>query len=364
MPIDAVEPPPGTVPLPDRFDLPAPPGIGPLPNRFSIQLTYNDDYEGPEDSPGYLQCAEAIEQLPEPTEAILSAHDRKWAARIIRTPLCFSAGDDYDDDFCGFIGDCCRQVVKPLEEELHRLARNQERLQEVTTDRERNRYARLIAIGQRAIDHQRNALATLVQDNLPMIMEHIRANYQGFCDPRVQTMPGNIERAIIQKDHSLLYQALYLTFAEYASYATHETLARILDRVAVGIATIHMPPTFSCGASTAHFIQQLQNIRDACALIHDDPRATPPLNNFVTDLQSWRGDEFTSLDYADFKFFGAHMMRRARDRSWDRVRDRFADRLANWAQRYPESRLAILPAPVEICKLIASFVFPYTPYPH
>jgi hypothetical protein len=362
VPIDAVEPPPGTVPLPDRFDLPAPPGTGPLPNRFSIQLTYNDENE--DDGPdAQLGCADAIDQLPEPTEAILSAHDREWAARIIRTQDFIMEDDYYGDTFEYFTDGVYNQVVKPINEELHRLARNQELLQEATTDRQRNRYARFIVIGQMAIDHQRNALATLIRDNLPMFMEHNRHIYKGFCGPRVQALPENIERAITQEDHSLLWEPLGF-FASYASYATPETLARILDRVAVGIATIHMPPTFSCGASTAHFIQQLQNIRDACALIHDDPRATPPLNNFVTDLQYWRGNEFSSMEWADFKFFGAHMMRRARDRSWDRVRARFADRLASWAERYPESRLAILPAPVEICKLIASFVFPYTPYPH
>jgi hypothetical protein len=359
VPIDAVEPPPGTVPLPDRFDLPAPPGTGPLPNRFSFQLTYNDENE--DDGPdAQLGCADAIDQLPEPTEAILSAHDREWAARIIRTPLCCYADDDYDNDFCIFIGDCCGQVVKPINEELHRLARNQEHLQEATTDRERNRYARFIVIGQMAIDHQRNALATLIRDNLPMIMEYNRRIYKSFCRPQLQNIPEKIEQAITQQDHSLLIQPLQ-GFAEYASYATPETLARILDRVAVGIATIHMPPTFKKGHSTALFIEQLENINDFCALIHDDPRATPPLHNFATD-KNCRMDEFHYLDRADFNFFGAHMMRRARDRSWDRVRARFADRLASWAERYPESRLAGLPA--EICKLVAAFVFAYTPYPN
>lgn len=360
MPIDAVEPPPGTVPLPDRFDLPAPPGTGPLPNRFSIQLTYFEEEDDGIDPD--IVFAEAIDQLPDPTEAILSAHDREWAVRISRMPASFGVYDDYySDDFNDFTRDVYNQVVKPINEELHRLARNQEHLQEATTDRERNQYTRLITIGQMAIDHQRNALATLVRDNLPMIMEHNRVIYESFCGPRVQNIPEKIEQAITQRDHSLLQEPLG-HFAEYASYATHETLARILDRVAVGIATIHMPPTFSCGASTAHFIQQLQNIRDACALIHDDPRVTPPLNNFVTDLQFWRGNEFTSLEWVDFNFFGAHMMRRARDRSWDRVRARFADRLASWAKRYPRSSLAGLPA--EICKLVAAFVFAYTPYPN
>jgi hypothetical protein len=112
----------------------------------------------------------------------------------------------------------------------------------------------------------------------------------------------------------------------------------------------------------SNFPYQMRLIRDACAQIHDDPRAVPDLSYYKLGVYDHVNHR---LAEKDFNFFAAHMVRRARDRAWERVRVRFAARLARWAVRYPQSRLAILARfPQECLNFIAVRVFPYTPYPN
>jgi hypothetical protein len=159
-------------------------------------------------------------------------------------------------------------------------------------------------------------------------------------------------------------------FCEYASYATHATLIRILDRIAYGLETtmylypVRMQqPDMDEIVPGSNYHHQMHNIRDALTLVAVDPRAAPAIEYYRLGVVSNSGPY--GLHKADFNFFAAHMVRRARDRAWERVRARFAARLARWAVRYPQSRLASLATfPQECLDLIAAHVFPYTPYPN
>jgi hypothetical protein len=206
---------------------------------------------------------------------------------------------------------------------------------------------------QARVDERRDTLATLVRDKLGLIQSYNRDVYEHFCKGLVQT-------TVYMRD-SLDY------FSMYASYATPETLTRILDRVAYGLATtmtLRMQrPSQGEPEMGSNYSLQIRNIRDALAQVAVDPRAAPALEYHQLGVLS------TSASYGmhetDFNYFGAHMMRRARDRAWERVRSRFAARLSRWAERYPQSQWAILDGvQTEILLRIAALVFPYTPYPN
>ena len=344
----------GAVPLPDRFDLPAPPGVVPLPNVFPRSMTYvRKDIIG--------QFIKEIEQLPVTTEAILSADDRELALRILRTPFYF------DNDH--FLHVQFIEIVRPNEQDLALISRHQEKLQNATKATRRKDITRWIANIQARVDERRNDLATRVRDNLALIQSYNVDNYQQFCDYMVQTMPYDISRGV-RFDCSVYMKDSLDYFAQYATYATHETLIRILDRVAYGLETtmylypVRMQrPELGEPEMGSNYNHQMHNLRDALRLVAVDPRAAPAVNNYRLGLD--RNSGAYGMHENDYNFFAAHMVRRARDRAWERVRDRFADRLASWAQRYPESRLAVLEgAPPEILLHIAAFVFPYTPYPN
>jgi hypothetical protein len=312
----------GSLPLPYRFELPAPPGTVPLPNRFYGPMAYVLAGNHPNIPDREVVCADAIEQLPETTEAILSAEDRARACLILRAPYFFREADE--DPLEDYTTDLFRDAVRPLQDDLAQLALQQERLQRATTQAQRTRLHREIAKVQATIDQRHAKIAQDTRDSLHLFEDRNGSAYHYFCWEEKQNMPQEIEEAIASRNHAMFLAPLQ-TFVVYASYATREVLVRILDRLAVAFATVPLPPAFS------ELSTQLINIRNNCAIIDADPRATPPLlpHNITVGVTY-------ELLHCDFVHFAEHMMRRARERAWDRVRDRFADRLANWAQRYPE----------------------------
>jgi hypothetical protein len=343
----------GAVPLPDRFDLPAPPGVVPLPNVFPRSMTYvRKDIIG--------QFIKEIEQLPVTTEAILSANDRELALRILRTPFYF------DNDH--FIHVQFIEIVRPNEQDLALISSHQEKLEKAPTATRRNDITRWIANIQARVDERRHDLATRVRDNLALIQSYNVDNYQQFCEDRVQTMPNDISRGV-RFECSVYMKDSLDYFAKYATYATHETLIRILDRVAYGLETtmylypVRMQRPRFRPEMGSNFTHQMHNLRDALRLVAVDPRAAPAINYYGLGVDRNAGPY--GMYENDYNFFAAHMVRRARDRAWERVRARFAARLARWAVRYPQSRLAILATfPQECLNFIAVRVFPYTPYPN
>ena len=343
----------GAVPLPDRFDLPAPPGVVPLPNVFPRSMTYvRKDIIG--------QFIKEIEQLPVTTEAILSANDRELALRILRTPFYFL--NDY------FIHRLFIEIVRPNEEDLALISRHQKKLQKAKNATRRKDITRWIANIQARVDARRNDLATRVRENLALIQSYNVDNYQQFCDYMVQTMPHDISRGV-GFDCSVYMRDSLDYFAQYATYATHETLIRILDRVAYGLETtmylypVRMQRPRFRPEMGSNYTHQMHNLRDALRLVAVDPRAAPAINYY--GLGGDRNAGPYGMYENDYNFFAAHMVRRARDRAWERVRVRFAARLARWAVRYPQSRLAILARFSQEClDFIAVRVFPYTPYPN
>jgi hypothetical protein len=378
-PTDAVEPPPAPLPdssrqsppcatvsfivpappedddLPDRFDLPAPLGTVPLPNIFSKELTHAsfDDY---------MQCAEAIEQLPVATEEILSAHDREWAVRILKVAF-------WNDPhpLKEILPTLYLRFVKPLVKDLGILDHHVSHLQRATRPRVVGKIMDWILAVQGKIDRTRLGIAGLVQDNLGLFEQYNRAAYDNFCHYTIQLVPREINKYV--KYHHWVGMRLELEhFAEYASYATPETLRRILDRVATGLPKFSLPRPrmqevpVERQTMGSNFPYQMRLIRDACAQIHDDPRAVPDLSYYKLGVYN---HVHHRLSEKDFNFFAAHMVRRARDWAWERVRTRFAARLARWAGRYPQSRLAFLATfPPETFTFIAAHVFPYKPYPN
>ena len=367
-PTDAVKPPPaplpdrfrprvsfGTDPLPNRFSIPAPPGVVPLPNRFSTQLTYASI-----GAVGLGLCIDTIEQLPVTTEEILSAHDREWVVLILRTP-CFYGNHPLDN----FLPNLYFNIVKPILKDLDLIAYHQKRLVKATKPDRITNLNKWIQAAQARIDVQRIEVARIVQDNLNLFDEFNRVVYGHFCNVSVQTMPQDMEFSVEHSHRRSLLEPISV-FGEYTPYATPETLRRILDRLMVGMASFQIPPVRMQRPSEgepkmgSNYDMQLRNIRDACAQIHDDPRATPILR--FAELGVWDQYPTHKMFEHDFYHLGAHMMRRARDWGWERVRARFAARLTSWAERYPNCRLAIIPE--EYFVSMAAHVFPYTPYPN
>jgi len=309
-----------------------------------------------------MQCAEAIEQLPVATEEILSAHDREWAVRILNVAFW-----NYPNPLKTFVPSLNTRFVKPLVDDLRILAHHQLRLQRATRPRMIRKLNDWIQAVQGRIDRARLGIAGQVQDNLALFEQYNRAAYDNFCHYMIQLVPREINKYV--KYHNWVGMRSELEhFAEYASYATPETLRRILDRVATGLPKFSLPrPRMQLvpveqQTMGSNFPYQMRLIRDACAQIHDDPRAVPDLSYYklgVYDLVHHR------LGKKDFDFVAAHIVRRARDWAWERVRTRFATRLARWVVRYPQSRLAFLATfPPETFTFIAAHVFPYTPYPN
>jgi hypothetical protein len=379
-PTDAVEPPPAPLPdssrqgalpatvsfivpappedddLPDTFDLPAPPGTVPLPNIFSKKLTHVGFDQ-------IVRCAEAIERLPVATEEILSAHDRERAARILKIGY-------FDDPYPleEFIPFLYTRFVKSYMEDLRLLAYHQKHLLKATRLSVIRKLYEWIETVQDRIDKRSLNIARHVQDNLELIEQYNRVAYDNFCIYYIQLVPREINQKVKTRNWKGLLQDLE-HFAEYASYATPETLRRILDRVAAGLHKFKLPRVrmqpvpLERARLGSNYVSQLTIIRDACAQIYDDPHAVPDLNHFRTGVFNQSPPE--RLIQEDFDHFAAHMARRSRDWGWERVRTRFAARLARWAVRYPQSRLAFLATfPPETFKFIAAHVFPYTPYPN
>jgi hypothetical protein len=357
--------PPGSLPLPDRFELPAPPGTVPLPNVFPAPLTYVDD-----DRLASM-CADAIEQLPVATEAILPAHDREVTVRILRAPnryICHVLEGFLDNLYENSVVHIKKDIVTMArhQRELDAMARRQRERGIAPRFARRTQLTRWIARIQERVDEHRDRVATSVRDNLALIQEYNQDLYERFCEDWLT--PHDIEKGV-STDCSIYMKDVLLGFCEYASYATHATLIRILDRVAYGLETtmylypVRMqPPYMGEWVPGSNYHHQMHNIRDALTLVAADPRAAPVLEYSRLGVHSNTGPY--GMHVTDFNFFAAHMVRRARDRAWERVRDRFADRLASWAQRYPESRLAALNHNPDVTALIAAFRFPYTPYPN
>jgi hypothetical protein len=379
-PTDAVEPPPAMQPdssrqgelpatvsfivpappedddLPDTFDLPAPPGTVPLPNIFSRKLTHAG-YRN------YIQCAEAIEELPVATEVILLAHDREWAARILKVAFFREPNPLH-----AFVPVLYTGFVRSLVEDLRLLARHQKHLLKATRLSVIRKYNKWIKAVQNRIDTRRLGIARHVQDNLGRFEQYNQVAYDNFCGFMIQLVPRELSKAV--KDHNWVGLRSELEhFAEYASYATPETLRRILDRVAAGLPKFSLPRPRMQNVPVeqqkmgSNYSYQLRLIRDACAQIYDDPHAVPDLSYYKLGVYDHVSHH--RLEKKDFDHFAAHMARRSRDWAWERVRTRFAARLARWAVRYPQSRLAFLATfPPEFFYVIAAYVFPYTPYPN
>jgi hypothetical protein len=153
----------------------------------------------------------------------------------------------------------------------------------------------------------------------------------------VQSVPEGITQAAANGDWPQLRDPL-TRFSRYATYATHGALAQILDRLALGLATHRIPDVPMCpmplteneAAMGCNFIRQLHCLRDACALMHDDPRARSPgpLPCYAYCMAFDVGG-FQMLPLFEFYHLADHMIRRARDRAWERVREPFATRLAS-----------------------------------
>jgi hypothetical protein len=349
---------------------PSPRAAAPLPNRFTWQSClwiYR-----------HTQVTQALEDLPVATQAILTADDREWVLRVFNVPY-GTQSVRYEE----FIEDTFHDVVSNLLEDLRRLGHLQESLQSPGLRAwNRNRIRRRIAELQPIIDEQLAAYARLIRDNLGLIEQYNRELYAEFRRPEVQAVPDQIARAIAAEDWTELRNAMFF-FLRYAAYAPHGDIARVLDRLAEALTTRRLPAVPMSPPPNdpdeeprmaANWILQMHSLRDACRLVHDDPRAPHYIQSFApgvlqaeslyeNDLE--KAGMFVRIHVDDFNVIGDHMIRRARDRAWDRVRERFALRLVSWARRYPESRLAALAdAPLDVPLYIAALRFPYTPYPN
>jgi hypothetical protein len=348
----------------------SPHAAAPLPYRFPWQ---NNTYWYP-----HSHVTQALDELPVATEEILPARDREWVLRILTVP--YSIRSVRHDRF---IDGIFEDTVLSLFQDVERLERLQERwLPLALTDPGRNTIMRRIAEVQTRVDEQRAAYARRIRDSLGLIEQYNRELYADFRRPVVQAVPDQIARATAAEDWTELRNALFY-FLRYAAYAPHRDIAQTLDRLAEALTTRRLPavpmrpPTDYPNEEPqmgTNWILQMHRLRDACQLIHDDPRATHTIQPaavgvlhsaplFEDQLQD--AGMFVRINPDDFNLLGDHMIRRARDRAWERVRERFALRLVSWAQRYPECRLAALAhAPVDVARYIAALRFPYAPYPN
>jgi hypothetical protein len=361
---------------------PSPHAAAPLPNHFPWQ----EPYWGL-----YVCVRQALVELPVATEAILPARDREWVLRVFAVPYAIDS-----DRYHRFINNTYDEVARPLVSNNSNIEHYQERLLRPMMAGIRDLFMERIAQFQTRGDELRAAYARLIRDNLGLIEQYNRELYADFLRPEVQAVPDQIARAIAAEDWTELRNALCY-FLRYAAYAPHGDIARVLDRLVEALTTRRLPavpmspPPDDPDAAPvlgSNWILQMHNLRDACRIFHNDPRARPMqyipytaygvlntepdfedvLLNIEPDLvgaYALHHTETTRLTSGDFTQLGGHMVRRARDRAWERVRERFARRLVSWARRYPESRLAALAdAPLDVPLYIAALRFPYTPYPN
>jgi len=349
---------------------PSPHAAAPLPNRFTWQSCFWIHL--------HTDVTLALEDLPVATEAILPARDREWVLRIFTVPY-----GTHSVRYEEFIEDTFHEVVSELLADLRMLGHFHERLREGRpTVWARNSIRRKIARLQPIIDEQRAEFARRIRDNLGLIAQYNQELYAEFRRPEVQAVPDQIVQATAAEDWTELRNALFF-FPEYTAYAPHGDIARALDRLAEALTTRRLPAVPMRQPPDdpeeepqlgANWIFQMHSLRDACQLIHDDPRATQNIQTFAPgvlhteslyedDLQ--KAGRFVRINQDDFNLLGEHMVRRARDRAWERVRERFALRLVSWARRYPECRLAALAdAQTDVARHIAALRFPYAPYPN